>query len=1162
LIILANAASALTLDELLSFYDWNINNPGVTVNSITYSNIDTDSNTRYDTISFSISVAANDNLRYIGFLGESGFEGQKTVSGTGILQINFSSSDFEEGDYNFSFKIFDSNNNLIIDAYDNQTYHFSSAQHELPNVNVAFSSFASENTDADGLYELLSANINLDVNIAGDYKIIGYLKQDSKYIKTERYVTLSTGTSSQKISFSSKDMRIARFDGAVILDSVEVIGNSFDRIFAVSQQTTIDSADFDPETTIITGGFIDTAVDSGTDGSYDIINLSFIVNFNESEVYDIIGSVDDYYGNHILDFNVSQAQTAGIRAVTIPINATDIWKTKINGPYRIDYIKIKKGNELVDLFLDPYVLSSVSDYIQLEPLPLPDLTVHFTELKDIGNNYSDVKIRVENIGQKLAIKAVVGLYNDNSDELGSKTVYFLKPSTEKILEFQAYTEDTSRLITYVDIEDIVEESNEMNNIDWINLSSIVIDSTPPASVTGLSVYNKGTDWIYFVWNNPHDDDFSHCVIYLDGDNIRTTTDEYINLTGLNEGTSYELRIETVDINENVNDSVVNIREITLIQGQVSISGIKLDKYWLYGGKNQDIDFDAGWYYPEQGITDVLWNFGDSASSTDIKTTHRYSQTGNYTAILTINSNIRENMTVFITEESSYNYDSLIPYFSFENSSATLIGAMFGNDAINGYVTDNDFLMVYAIAKLDGDDNISIRQVQLSGYDSEKCWPIGSGYFKCFVFWMDIRTVSTGNWSWPFRLYDDSEREIVNMVMSDISEKTPPSIIFNPDLTYFVSDSAYTGMRGSGVGKVNLYIDGTLNQSIKVDADNYSSQFTFNPDVADGEEKSFELCINASDRTRLSASSCRSIVADRKAPMLNYLKIIGDITAVPIGGVSINITANISDISQVTAIADFTAINIDNPTGYSNKHADSCLREGSFWICTWNNITVKLNSGGDYNITVSLSDQLGNSRQAVSTERIAAVNHAPVVSVSNITVSEGSLITITPSATDLDGDTITFSYSGWMNSSTYQTTYHDQGTYQVTVTANDGFDGTDSKTITVRVNNVNVPDLEISNISFKPAMPVSNTPIMLRFVIINIGEVPAQDIRWEIVDSSAVVSTQQDLFDLDTDEDIAVYALVKYPAPGIYNPRISVDPTDNIKEIYEDNNEDSVQIVVG
>ncbi len=67
-----------------------------------------------------------------------------------------------------------------------------------------------------------------------------------------------------------------------------------------------------------------------------------------------------------------------------------------------------------------------------------------------------------------------------------------------------------------------------------------------------------------------------------------------------------------------------------------------------------------------------------------------------------------------------------------------------------------------------------------------------------------------------------------------------------------------------------------------------------------------------------------------------------------------------------------------------------------------------------------------------------VNRAPVIEdMSNITVNEGDTIKIEPDAYDLDGDKVKLSYSGFMDSGTYKTTYDDAGTYFVKVTATDG-----------------------------------------------------------------------------------------------------------------------------
>ncbi|MCP4254348.1 MAG: fibronectin type III domain-containing protein [Candidatus Scalindua sp.] len=63
---------------------------------------------------------------------------------------------------------------------------------------------------------------------------------------------------------------------------------------------------------------------------------------------------------------------------------------------------------------------------------------------------------------------------------------------------------------------------------------------------------------------------------------------------------------------------------------------------------------------------------------------------------------------------------------------------------------------------------------------------------------------------------------------------------------------------------------------------------------------------------------------------------------------------------------------------------------------------------------------------------------------------GSAVTINPTASDPDGDTLSFSYSDWMSSSNYVTRLGDAGTHAVTVTVSDG-SLTDSRNVTVNVN---------------------------------------------------------------------------------------------------------------
>jgi hypothetical protein len=104
--------------------------------------------------------------------------------------------------------------------------------------------------------------------------------------------------------------------------------------------------------------------------------------------------------------------------------------------------------------------------------------------------------------------------------------------------------------------------------------------------------------------------------------------------------------------------------------------------------------------------------------------------------------------------------------------------------------------------------------------------------------------------------------------------------------------------------------------------------------------------------------------------------------------------------------------------------------------------------GIYNISVRASDSDLQTTQTFELE-VLARNRPPVLEpVNPITVNEGETVTIPVVANDPDGDDVIISYSGWMDSNEYQTTYEDayplgcedrgcEAAYFVTVIASDG-----------------------------------------------------------------------------------------------------------------------------
>ena len=119
--------------------------------------------------------------------------------------------------------------------------------------------------------------------------------------------------------------------------------------------------------------------------------------------------------------------------------------------------------------------------------------------------------------------------------------------------------------------------------------------------------------------------------------------------------------------------------------------------------------------------------------------------------------------------------------------------------------------------------------------------------------------------------------------------------------------------------------------------------------------------------------------------------------------------------------------------------------------TW---TPGYDQAGTYPVTFIATDTQGDSDSETIIITVNNVNQPPVLDlIADITVNEAQTITIIPTASDPDGDSLAFSYSGWMSADTYTTTYDDAGTYTVMVTVSDG-ELSDSQAVTITVNNVN------------------------------------------------------------------------------------------------------------
>jgi parallel beta-helix repeat protein len=102
---------------------------------------------------------------------------------------------------------------------------------------------------------------------------------------------------------------------------------------------------------------------------------------------------------------------------------------------------------------------------------------------------------------------------------------------------------------------------DANNIDYLPLSmNFTLDTTPPVSITGLTLVSNGTTWLNWSWTNPSDRDFAYVAIWINNawHNTTSNTTHFFNTSCvLTPGTVYTIATHTVDSSGNINQTWIN-----------------------------------------------------------------------------------------------------------------------------------------------------------------------------------------------------------------------------------------------------------------------------------------------------------------------------------------------------------------------------------------------------------------------------------------------------------------------------------------------------------------------------------------------------------------------------------------------------------------------------
>lgn len=181
-----------------------------------------------------------------------------------------------------------------------------------------------------------------------------------------------------------------------------------------------------------------------------------------------------------------------------------------------------------------------------------------------------------------------------------------------------------------------------------------------------------------------------------------------------------------------------------------------------------------------------------------------------------------------------------------------------------------------------------------------------------------------------------------------------------------------------------------------------------------------------------------------------------------------ITATEGDLVEIPVQA------VDPDGGEVQLSFEEPFNQDGLWL-------TQIGDEGNYLIKVTASDGILTTTEYVLVEILRA-NRPPVVECpEEIVVLETQTINLDCNIYDEDGAELEISYQGWMNQSTYETTYGDRGEHVVVVTASDG-ELTTSQTINIHVEAKNRPpviqpinDLEVLETESITVVPSIHDP---------------------------------------------------------------------------------------
>lgn len=448
-------AAAATLHDLIASYSYNFYNGTINVASQNDYMIDKNSNNKNDTIIINITTdTTSGNYKFIvEIIDENRVlinSTEKTLaSADASASINFPSGLLTKQKFNYTIRINDNSNNLVFrkSGIESRTY----SNYE---TGTNITKITDENADNNLI------RINLTVNSAAikTENVTVTLAYNSSSISKTEEKSLNDGIQTISIDFDNETIKSTRYKGNFTIDAV-IIGN---KIFDFNQNTSNYDYEGFAKTSYIRS-IADGKIDSNSNNLSEFLEINFTVLIKNAADYTMTYDLHGQFDNFIINISKTESLNIGTKKIQTLINGSEIYKTKINGPYVLSFAKLSIGNETKDIIFNAHTTNQ-SFYTDYEKPTLPDLKVALKKTFDGINNITDIAINLSNIGNAPAFNIFLDIF-DNETYSNNATLAFLYNNNFIIYNFNISNTSNATLFTAIaDFDNLVDESSENNNI--------------------------------------------------------------------------------------------------------------------------------------------------------------------------------------------------------------------------------------------------------------------------------------------------------------------------------------------------------------------------------------------------------------------------------------------------------------------------------------------------------------------------------------------------------------------------------------------------------------------------------------------------------------------------------------------------------------------------